>query len=217
LPPRRCGLQKGERYMSRVAVSGWLRRTLVAVLSISLLAPSLVLSVAHAQQPATLQGVILDPTGRPAPGFKVVYKDVVSGTEFTSSASNAAGEYTLQVPVGARYQLTNALAPDGTRLPIQAGAPLPVRAAGVYRRDVQFQLQGAQVTEPAKPAEAQPTTPAPTKPQPATPPAPATQARPGEKKPWWKTPGGVIGIILGVGGAAALFSGGNDNNSPSHP
>jgi len=206
--------------MSRVAVSGWVRRTLVTVLSVSLLAPSLVLPLAHAQQPASLQGVILDPTGRPAPGFKVVYKDVVSGTEFTSSPSNAAGEYTLQVPVGARYQLTSALAPDGTRLPIQAGAPLPVRAAGVYRRDVQFQLQGAQVTEPPKPPAAQPPTPPPPKPKAVTPPPPPSQARPREEaKPWWKKPGGVIGIILGVGVAAALIGGGGGGGgaSPSHP
>lgn len=203
--------------MSRVAVSGWHRRTLVAVLSISLLAPSLVLPVAHAQQPATLQGVILDPTGRPAPGFKVVYKDVVSGTEFTSSASNAAGEYTLQVPVGARYQLTSALAPDGTRLPIQAGAPLPVRAAGVYRRDVQFQMQGAQVTEPPKPQTPPPKPPTPptAKPQPVTPPSPPSQARPGEAKPWWKKPGGVIGIVLGAGALAAILGGGGGGGTTS--
>ncbi len=209
--------------MRRFEGSGWIRRTLVAVLSLALLAPTLAMPVAYAQQSATLQGVILDPTGRPTPGFKVVFKDVVSGTEYTSSASNAAGEYSLQVPVGSRFLLTTALAPDGTRLPIQAGSPLPVRAAGVYRRDVQFQLQGAQATEPtpaAPPAEPPKAAAEPSKPTPATPPAPATQApAPGAKKPWWKTTGGVIGIVLGAGALAALAAGGGSSgsSSPSNP
>ncbi len=208
--------------MRRFAGSGWSRRALVAVLSFSLLAPTLALPVAYAQQTATLQGVILDPTGRPTPGFKVVYKDVVSGTEYTSAASNAAGEYSLQVPVGSRYLLTTALAPDGTRLPIQAGSPLPVRAAGVYRRDVQFQLQGAQATEPtAPPTTTAQATPPPSAPKPATPPAPPTESGKGEKKPWWKTTGGIIGIILGAGAVAAIAAGGGGGGggtaSPSNP
>ncbi|MBZ5638476.1 MAG: carboxypeptidase-like regulatory domain-containing protein [Acidobacteriia bacterium] len=220
--------------MSRFAVSGWTRRALVVLVSFSILVPSLVLPVAHAQQTATLQGVILDPSGRPAPGFKVVYKDVVSGTEYTSATSTAAGEYSLQVPIGSRYQLVNAVAPDGTRLPIQAGAPLPVRAGGVYRRDVQFQLAGgAQVVEqkPPAPEAAPPTpppptvtaakTPPPAKPGPVTKPAPASQARTGAKKPWWKTTGGVIGIILGAGAIAAAAAGGGGGgggtSSPSNP
>ncbi len=207
--------------MRRFAGSGWIRSTLVAVLSFSLLAPSLAVSVAYAQQTATLQGVILDPSGRPTPGFKVVFKDVVSGTEYTSSASSAAGEYSLQVPVGSRYLLTTALAPDGTRLPIQAGSPLPLRAAGVYRRDVQFQMQGAQATEPTA-AAAAPTTaaaaPAPSQPKPVSAPAPASQAGAAEKKPWWKTTGGIIGIILGAGAVAALAAGGGSSSStPSSP
>jgi hypothetical protein len=43
--------------------------------------------------------------------------------------------------------------------------------------------------------------------------------KPSEKKPWWKTPGGVIGIVLGVGGLAALLAGGGDDgtSSPSNP
>jgi hypothetical protein len=224
--------------MSRVAVSGWTRRTLVVLVSFSILTPSLVLPVAHAQQPATLQGVILDPSGRPASGFKVLFKDVVSGAEYTSAASGAAGEYSLQVPVGARYQLVSALAPDGTRLPIQAGVPLPVRAPGVYRRDVQFQLAGgAQVVEQTPPTQqATPTqpptetaakTPPPAKAGPVTKPAPTSQARVEEKKkkrgmvPWWKTPGGVIGIILGAGAILAIAAGGGGggggNASPSNP
>jgi hypothetical protein len=208
---------------------------LVVLVSFSILTPSLVLPVAHAQQPATLQGVILDPSGRPAAGFKVLFKDVVSGTEYTSAASGASGEYSLQVPVGARYQLVSALAPDGTRLPIQAGVPLPVRAPGVYRRDVQFQLAGgAQVVEQNPPVQqATPTqpptetaakTPPPAKPGPVTKPAPTSQARVEEKKkrgmiPWWKTPGGVIGIILGAGAILAIAAGGGggENASPSTP
>ncbi len=205
--------------MRRFAGGGWFRRTLVAVLSFTLIAPTLALPVAFAQQTATLQGVILDPSGRPTPGFKVVYKDVVSGTEYTSSASNAAGEYSLQVPVGSRYLLTTALAPDATRLPIQAGSPLPVRAAGTYRRDVQFQLQGAQATEPQTPPETAKTAATQPKPKPATPPAPPSQARPGAKKPWWKTTGGIIGIVLGAGAVAAIAAGGGGGgtNSPSNP
>jgi hypothetical protein len=213
--------------MKRVAMSGWIRRTLVAVLGFSLLAPSLLMPVAHAQQSATLQGVILDPTGRPTPGFKVVYKDVVSGTEYTSSPSNAAGEYSLQVPTGARYQLTASLAPDGTRLPIQAGSPLPVRTSGVYRRDVQFQLQGAQGVEPKPPATgSQPPTPTVSKPPvgkpaPVTPPPPPSDDKHKKKAvPWWKTTGGVIGIILGAGAVLALAAGGGGgggSSSPSNP
>ncbi len=212
--------------MSRVPVGWWTRRMLVRVLSLSLLTPSLLLPVATAQQTATLQGVILDPSGRPAPAFKVVFKDAVSGAEYTSSASNAAGEYSLQVPTGSRYQLIRAVASDGTSLPVQAGAPLPIRAAGVYRRDVQFQLVGgAKVPEeraapkieqpkpPAKPA----VTAAKPQPKPASKPAPPSQARASAKKPWWKTPGGVVGIVLGAGAVVAVAAGGSSSTSPSNP
>jgi hypothetical protein len=201
---------------------------MVRVLSLSLLAPSLLLPIASAQQTAALQGVILDPSGRPAPAFKVVFKDVVTGTEYTSSASNAAGEYSLQVPTGSRYQLIRAVASDGTSLPVQAGAPLPIRAAGVYRRDVQFQLVGgakvpektvAPKVEEPKPPPKPPVTTAKPQPKPASKPAPASQARVSAKKPWWKTPGGVVGIVLGAGAVVAVAAGGGggSSSSPSNP
>ena len=218
--------------MSRAAGSRWAQRTTVALLALSLLFPASLLPVALAQQPATLQGVILDPTGRPAANFKVVFKDVVTGTEYTSTASNAAGEYSLQVPTGARYQLTSAMAPDGTRLPIQAGSPLPVRTPGTYRRDVQFQEVGARAVEPPaetkaaekpKPTVAEKPKPKPEpevaqKPKPATKAAPASQARSIAKKPWWKTTGGVIGIVVGsVAVLGIALSGGGSSSTPASP
>jgi hypothetical protein len=197
--------------MYRFAASRRFGRILVVLVSLSIVMPSFLLPVAHAQESATLQGVILDPSGRPAPGFKVVCKDVVSGTEYTSTASGTTGEYVLQVPVGARYQLVNALAPDGTRLTIQAGVPLPVHAPGVYRRDVQFQLEGgAQVVDGAAPA--QPTETAATAP-------PPPEERKDKAVPWWKTTGGIIGIVLGGGALIAIVAGGSGNSSstPASP
>jgi hypothetical protein len=182
------------------------RCALIAVVILSLMTPQLVFPLAKAQEAATLQGVLFDPSGRPAPGFKIVFKDVVSGIEYTSSPSGVTGEYSIQVPVGARYQPVGALAPDGTRLPIGSSAPLPIRVASVYRRDVQFLATGGDHPVENTPPTASPEKRASTSPQASR-----------HKKPWWKTTPGIVGIVVGAGAVAAAVSGGSGNASPSRP
>jgi len=70
--------------------------------------------------PAAIMGVILDPEGKPAAGFKVVLRDVGSSKEFLSGPADPDGNYTVQVPVGGRYKLEAVLAGDGaTKLRVQ--------------------------------------------------------------------------------------------------
>ncbi len=198
--------------MNRAIVTGWSGKALVAALSLALLATTSTLPVSWAQSTANLLGGILDPSGKPAGGFRVVFKDVVSGKEYTSPVANAQGEYSLQVPAGSRYQLIAAVAPDGTRLPVQQIAPLPVRVPGSYRLDVQFQ-QAA----PAVAAATPPPAPTPAPAAAAKPAKPATTTAAAEKKPWWKKPGPWVGIVLGAGAIAAAAGGGSSSKSSTSP
>jgi len=201
--------------MSQANVGRW-RDPLAALLVVGVVSVSMGLP-AMAEQTATFAGGLLDPDGKPAAGFHVVMRDVVSGKMYTSAVSDASGQYTMSVPVGGRYKLEGVLAPDGTRLPVQDGPPLSVRSAGNNRLDVRFTAAATSprmAPEPAKPAPAAPKAPATstTKAPERTPPA-----RIETKKPWWKTSGGVIGIVAGVAVVAAVASGVGDNASPSQP
>ncbi len=172
---------------------------------------------ALAQQSAAFTGSVIDPSGTPAEGFKVVFKDAVTGKTFTSGPTSASGAYTVQVPVGGKYQLTGVEAPDGTMLPVQSIPPIAVRVAGTNRLDVKF-TQAPVAQQPA-PKPAQPTTTQAQAPKPTTA-KPATQTVSAEKKPWYKKTGGIVGIVLGAGALIALAAGGGgggNNNPPPSP
>lgn len=155
-----------------------------------------------AQSPtAAISGVILDPTGLPAFGFKVLFRDVGSNTRFTSGPTDAAGNYAIQVPLGGRYKLEGVMADDGaTKLPVQDIPPISVLTPGTTRLNVRF-------TNAAAPA-------------PATAPAPQTATRtPAKderedkrvtkaKPPWYKRPGPIIGMVVGGVVILALALGG---------
>jgi hypothetical protein len=153
---------------------------------------------------ASVAGVILNPSGQPAFGFRVILKDVASKTQYTSDPTDAAGNYSVQVPIGGRYKIDGVIADDGvTRLPVQEVAPVSVLAAGTTRLNVRF-TTGAT-------------------------PGPATASTEAEKKkkkegvPWYKRPGPIVGIVIGSAVVLALAlgggggGGGNSNPSPSAP
>jgi hypothetical protein len=139
---------------------------------------------------ATIAGVILDPTGRPAFGFKVVLRDVASKTQYMSNPTDAAGNYTVEVPVGGRYKLDSVVADDGvTRLAVQDVPPVSVLAAGTTRLNVRFTNTPPPVSE-------------------------ETQKKQKGAVPWYKRPGPIVGMVLGGAAIAALaLSGGGGGSS----
>jgi hypothetical protein len=156
---------------------------------------------------SAIAGVIIDPSGHPAEGFKVTVKDVASNTEYTSGPTDAAGNYSVQVPLGGRYKIEGVLAADGvTKLPVQDIPPVSVLTAGTTRMNVRF-------TNPAPATATAAATP------------PPTQEESKKDKgavPWYKRPGPIVGMVLGAAAIAAIaLSGGSDNNdnnaSPSNP
>jgi len=149
---------------------------------------------------ATIAGVILDPSGKPAFGFKAVVTDTATNTKYMSAPTDAAGNYTIQVPVGGRYKLESVVADDGvTKLAVQDVPPVSVLTAGTTRLNVRFTETPAATTQTA-----------------------TTEEEKKKKKgavPWYQRPGPIVGMVLGsVAIAALLLSGGSDNNaSPSNP
>ncbi len=152
-----------------------------------------------------IAGVILDPSGKPASGFKVVLHDMANDKDFTSEPTDAQGNYSASVPIGGRYKVQEVIASDGvTKLPVQDIPPVSVLTAGTTRLNVRFK-QGA--------APGSPTT--------------ATASNDDHKKdkgavPWYKRPGPIVGMVLGGAAILALaLSGGgsssNGNASPSAP
>jgi hypothetical protein len=160
---------------------------------------------------AAITGVILDPSGKPASGFQVVFRDVASNTRFTSGPTDASGNYALEVPLGGRYKIEGVVASDGvTKLPVQEIPPISVLTPGTTRLNVRFtnaSPPSAAPAETAVAAKAAPTAPAP---------APATataKAEPAEKKkkaaaPWYKRPGPITGMVIGGVAIVALAAGG---------
>jgi hypothetical protein len=170
---------------------------------------------------ASIAGVILDPAGKPASGFKVTLRDVASNTQYTSGPTDAAGKYSVKVPVGGRYKIDNVLAADGvTKLAVQDVPPVSVLAAGTTFLNVRF-TSTPPTTAVAGAAAAGSTTAAGT-----TPPASTTPPSDNKKKdksavPWYKRPGPIVGMVLGGAAIAALaLSGGggsnNDNNASTY-
>jgi hypothetical protein len=147
---------------------------------------------------AAIAGVILDPEGKPASGFKVVLRDVASNQEFTSGLTDAQGNYTAQVPLGGRYKLEGVIADDGvTKLPVQDVPPVSVLAPGTTRLNVRFNHGPA--------------------------PAASTTAATNEKDkkkgavPWYHRPGPIVGIVLGSVAVVALIAGAGGGGSSSTP
>jgi hypothetical protein len=152
------------------------------------------------QETATISGLVVGPNGEVGKGFMVHLKDIGSGNMIAGGPTDASGEYSAQVPVGGRYIIDHVTAPDGTVLTVQSIAPIPIRYAGSTRLDVKFQEAPVKTvkTEPKpKPVETA-KTPKPTS---------------GAKKPWYKTPLGITGIVLGAGGAILLL----DDDDPVSP
>jgi len=156
---------------------------------------------------AAVAGVILDPSGKPAPGFKVILRDTASGKEFMSEPTDAQGNYSAQVPIGGRYKLTGVIASDGvTKLPVQDTAPVNVLEPGTTRLNVRF-------TEGTAPGAAPATT--------ATTASAAGATKEEKKKkssgaPWYKRPGPIVGMVLGGAAIVAIAAsagggGGSDN------
>jgi hypothetical protein len=213
------------------------RRSLVVITCLVLISGSAPGLFAQSST-AAITGVILDPAGKPASGFKVVFRDVGSGTKFTSGPTDASGNYALDVPLGGRYKIEGVVADDGvTKLPVQEIPPISVLTPGTTRLNVRFTnappptAAAAAAAAPAAAAAAAPktspasttspatsttaSTPPPKSPAPA--PAPAAQ-----KKPWYKRPGPITGMVIGgvlIVALAAGGGGGGDGGtvSPSTP
>ena len=143
---------------------------------------------------ASVAGVILNPAGQPAFGFRVVLRDVASNTPFTSEPSDASGNYSVEVPLGGRYKIESVIADDGvTRLPVLDAPPVSVLTAGTTPLNVRF------TTTPAGGED--------------------DKAK-REGVPWYKTPGGITGIVIGsavVVGLALAAGGGDGDDTPVSP
>lgn len=195
------------------ARNGWLRRIAAVGTTLALLLPLAALP-ALAQGTATFAGTVFEPSGAPVgAGFKVILRDVKSGAQYTA-VTDAAGAYSIPVPLGGRYKLESAVAPDGTVLPVQNVPPIAALVPGTNRIDVKFsQAAPAPVPPPAATtATAQTPTPAPA-PQAATGTQVAQTEQEKKKKkepaaPWWKRPGPIVGIVLGAVAVGALAFGG---------
>jgi hypothetical protein len=183
-------------------------------------------------QTAAITGVILDPEGHPASGFKVVFRDVGSNTKFMSGPTDAAGNYALQVPLGGRYKIEGVIADDGvTKLPVQEIPPISVLTPGTTRLNVRFArastpaaaaapaagaAAAAASTAPAATSTAAAAAPKPAAPPPqTTTPAPAKAAPTTAKKPWYKRPGPITGMVIGGVLIVALAAGGGGGGGGS--
>jgi cell division septation protein DedD len=183
-------------------------------------------------QTAAMTGVILDPEGHPASGFKVVFRDVGSNTKFMSGPTDAAGNYALQVPLGGRYKIEGVIADDGvTKLPVQEIPPISVLTPGTTRLNVRFAKAStpaaaaapaagaaavAASTAPAATSTSAAAAPKPAAPPPqTTTPAPAKATPTSAKKPWYKRPGPITGMVIGGVLIVALAAGGGGGGGGS--
>ncbi len=170
-----------------------------------------------AQAPsASFTGVILTPSGLPAAGFRAVFRDVVTNQVYESTPTDAAGTYSVQVPVGGRYKLESVVADDGvTKLPVQDVPPVAVRTPGTNRLNVRFSQGAAPVTPP--PVASTKAGPPATAGTVAAPPRKDDEEEKKKKGgvPWYKRPGPIVGMVLGAGAVAALaLSGGGGTSTP---
>jgi hypothetical protein len=114
------------------------RRSTGLVLAIAVLLSSAFLPAMAQEGPqGTFRGLVLDPSGEPAEGFRLVFQAEGSDFEFISPPSDSMGNYTLSLPAGVSYKLVAAIAPDGMRLEVPQLPPIPA-TEGVRRLDVRF-------------------------------------------------------------------------------
>ncbi len=143
--------------------SASLRRRLRAGALVATLAGSL----AAAASEALLAGRVLDPSGQPLQGFRLVFREAEgeAPAEYTTEPTDALGRYSIRLPAPASYVLVGAVGPDGARLEVPALPQFPVEP-GTRRLDVRLQ-------------------------------APAAAAVPqrARKLPWWRI-GGAVGAVL---------------------
>ena len=100
-------------------------RKSTALLTCLVLVTSAAPAVLAQTSESAIAGVILDPAGHPASGFKVVLRDVGSNKTFMSEPTDAQGNYSTQVPLGGRYKIDHVIANDGvTTLPVQDLPPV---------------------------------------------------------------------------------------------
>ena len=131
-----------------------------------------------------LTGLVLDPDGKPARGFKLVFVAEGGDLEMISSPSDKSGRFTANLPSGLRYELVAAIAPDGSRLDVPPLPAIPVEN-GARRLDVQFHY-------PSVPAVAG-----------AAPDANGTTSSRGRGAMWWQI-GAAVGATLLFG--AVVFN-----------
>ena len=173
-----------------------LRRSLALVIGVTLAvggAPGLLAQSSS----ATITGVILDPTGRPAFGFKAVAVDSVTKLKYVSAPTDAAGNYTITVPVGGSYKLESVVADDGvTRLAVQDVASISILTEGTTRLNVRFTDKPARATESESTED---------------------EKRKRGAGPWYRRPGPIVGLVLGSVAVGALLLGSDNTASRSTP
>jgi hypothetical protein len=141
---------------------------------------------------ATVWGFVQDAASRPVPGARVLLEDQLSHVLFTSSPADLSGQFSVTLPAGKSYRMVGALAPDGTRIPLQADTPVNARTPGRYRADARYRDR---IEPPALGSRGEPQAPF------GVP----------EAKAWYKRPAGIAGLVAAHAAAAAvLLSGGSE-------
>ena len=203
--------------MPRISSSNASVRVMSTLVVIAFVASSWPLPAAD--QLSDIHGKLLDPSGNPAEGFKVVVRDLNSGTETVSAPSGAGGDYSLQLQhgTGFRYKIVHVLAPDGTVVPVQDMPPLRLTVPSSIELNFRILPQQSAREGPL----GDPTcTDAVDKdkdglldrldPDCAGP----TPSNPRQRSRWWRSPGGVAAIVIASAGtvAAIAAAGGNNND-----
>jgi len=107
---------------------------LLGALLCGFLAPTFHPALAQ-EETAGFSGLVLDPDGKPAEGFQLVFRDDAA-QEHVAPPSDDLGRYSIDLVPGS-YQLVAAIAPDGSRLDVPALPSLPVEW-GARRLDVRI-------------------------------------------------------------------------------
>jgi hypothetical protein len=107
---------------------------LLSALLCGFLAPALHPALAQ-EDTAGFSGIVLDPEGKPAEGYQLVFRDD-AGQEHVAPPSDDLGRYSIDLVPGS-YQLVAAIAPDGSRMDVPSLPALPVEW-GARRLDIRI-------------------------------------------------------------------------------